>query len=158
MSSKSSQTALSYLEGFKTLSPDVFLAFLAPTAIHRFAPTSFSPPKPMSTTAFGNHLIKLQEVLEGFPVSPKEIFDSDEKGQVTIWATSQARFKEKCKDDGLSEEEWAYKGEYIFIFTLDENRERIVDIVEFLDSKATERLRGLIARARKNLQVKEGLT
>jgi hypothetical protein len=155
MSSKSRKTVLSYLEGFKTLSPDMFLAFLAPTAIHRFAPASLSPPEPMSPKAFASHLDKLQEVLAEFPVLPKEIFDNEEKGQVTIWATSQAKFKEECKDDGLTEEEWAYEGEYIFIFTLDESKEMIVDIVEFLDSKGTERLRELMVRARKNLQVKK---
>lgn len=154
MPSKSRETALSYLEGFKTLSPSIFLAFLAPTTIHRFAPASLSPPEPMSPKAFASHLDKLQEVLAEFPVFPKEIFDNEEKGQVTIWATSKAKFKEECKDDGLTEEEWAYEGEYIFIFTLDETKERIVDIVEFLDSKGTERLRELMVRARKNLQVK----
>lgn len=154
MPSKSTETALSYLEGFKTLSPEVFLSVLAPTAIHRFAPASLSPPNPMSPTQFASHLNNLKEVLSGFPVFAKEIFDNDEKGQVTIWATSQAEFKEACKDDGLSEEEWSYRGEYIFIFTLDESKEKIVDIVEFLDSKGTERLRELMVRARKNLQVK----
>ncbi|CAI7602257.1 hypothetical protein N7533_001773 [Penicillium manginii] len=154
MSSKSSKTALSYLEGFKTLSPDIFLAFLAPTAIHRFAPASLSPPEPMSPNVFASHLEGLREVLAEFPVFPKEIFENGDKGQVTIWATSEAKFREGCKDDGLTEEEWAYQGEYIFIFTLDESKERIVDIVEFLDSKGTERLRALMTRARKNLQVK----
>lgn len=154
MSSKSSQIALSYLEGFKTLSPDAFLVWLAPTAIHRFAPASLSPPEPMSPKAFASHLDKLQDVLSEFPVFAKEIFDNEEKGQVTIWATSQAKFKEECKDNGLSEEEWACRGEYIFIFTLDESKGKIVDIVEFLDSKGTERLRELMARARKNLQLK----
>jgi len=154
MSSKSSQTVLSYLEGFKTLSPDAFLPFLAPTALLRLAPASMSPPGPMTLEAFTNHLIGLREFLERFPIYPKEIFDSDEKGHVTIWATSEATFKEECKDDGLSEDEWAFKGEYIFIFSLDESREKIVDIVEFLDSKSALRFGELMVRAHKNLQVK----
>ncbi|KAJ5099317.1 hypothetical protein N7532_006318 [Penicillium argentinense] len=154
MLTKTTQTALSYLQGFTTLSADTFLRYLSPTASHRFAPSSLSPPSPMSPEAFANHLEGLREVLSGFPVSAKEIFDHEEKGQVTIWATSEAEFRHEVKDGGITEDEWAYKGEYIFIFTMDETGQKIVDIVEFLDSLGTERLRGLMARARKNLQVK----
>lgn len=57
-------------------------------------------------------------------------------------------------DEGLSDEEWGYLGEYIFIFTMDESGKGIVRVLEFVDGKGTERLRGLMARARRNLQMK----
>jgi hypothetical protein len=73
---------------------------------------------------------------------------------VTIWATSETVFHEKAKGNDVSEE-WKFHGEYIFILTMDESREEVVQIIEFLDSKATEPLRELMARARKNLNVKK---
>ena len=47
-------------------------------------------------------------------------------------------------------EEWDYAGEYIFILNVNEAG-KIARILEFLDSKATERLRGLMTKARENL-------
>lgn len=51
---------------------------------------------------------------------------------------------------GAGAEEWEYTGEYIFILDVDA-RGKIVGILEFLDSLATERLRGLMVRMRENV-------
>lgn len=69
-----------------------------------------------------------------------------------MWATSVANFRDEVKDDGISDEEWGYRGEYIFVLSLDESRERVQDVLEFVDSLGTERLRGLMRRARGNLE------
>ena len=151
---KLTQTALKFLSGFQSLSPDTFLAVLSPTAIHEFAPASCSPPAPKTPTALANHITTLKQVLASFPVHPKEIFENEEKRQVTIWATSLAVFRDDVKDAGLSDEEWSYRGEYIFILTMDERQEKIMRVLEFVDSKGTNRLRGLMARARANLEMK----
>lgn len=155
MSSKLRQTALAYIEGFRTLSPETFLSVLAPSAEHKFAPASLNLPSSMDAAAFANHLGSLREVLAGFPVFPKEIFENEGLGQVTIWATSETIFHEEAKGNDVSAEEWRFHGEYIFILTMDESRNEVAQIIEFLDSKATERLRELMARARKNLNVKK---
>lgn len=152
MGSKLRQTALTYLEGFQTLSSDSFLAILAPNAIQRFAPASCSPPPPMTPIAFANHIKHLREVLLGFPVFANEIFVNEEKSQVTIWATSETQFRDECKDGDTPAAEWLYRGEYIFILTTDPSHEKIVEIIEFVDSKGTERLRDLMSRARRNLE------
>ncbi|KAJ5081883.1 hypothetical protein NUU61_010147 [Penicillium alfredii] len=146
------QTALTFIDGFKSLSADSFLAVLAPTSIHKFAPSSISVPPDLDPNTFAHHVQNLRNVLSGFPVFPKEIFENEEKRQVTVWATSLAIFRDEVKDKALSDEEWAYRGEYIFIFTMDESREKIVNILEFVDSKGTERLRELMARARRKLE------
>ena len=151
---KLTQTALKFLSGFQSLSPDIFLAVLSPTAIHEFAPASCSPPAPKTPTTLANHITTLKQVLAGFPVHPKEIFENEEKRQVTIWATSLAVFRDDVKDAGLSDEEWGYRGEYIFIFTMDESQEKIIRVLEFVDSKGTDRLRVLMARARANMEKK----
>jgi hypothetical protein len=154
MSSKLCQTALAYIDGFRTLSPESFLSVLAPSAEHKFAPASLNLPSSMDAAAFANHIGSLREVLAGFPVFPKEVFENEGLGQVTLWATSETIFHEKAKGNDVSEE-WEFHGEYIFILTMDESREKVVQIIEFLDSKATERLRESMARARKNLNVKK---
>lgn len=147
--SKLQQTALAYLEGFTTLSPDSFLDVLAPTAIHKFAPASLNLPVSMTASAFAAHIGTLREVLDEFPVYPKEIFVNEAQNQVTIWATSETHFRQDVKDEGISPEEWLYRGEYIFILTMDESKEKVVSVLEFLDSKGTEHLRELMALARR---------
>jgi hypothetical protein len=47
-------------------------------------------------------------------------------------------------------EEWVYTGEYIYMLSVDEDG-KIVRVLEFLDSKATERLSVLMGRAKANL-------
>lgn len=153
MSSKLEQTALAYLEAFKTLSPESFLSILAPTAIHQFAPASLNLPESMSGSAFATHIGRLREILDGFPVYPKgDISVNEGQNEATVWATSEAHFRPEAMDDGISMEEWLYHGEYIFILTTDESQEKVVKVLEFVDSKGTERLRELTARARANLR------
>ncbi|KAB8071150.1 hypothetical protein BDV29DRAFT_159771 [Aspergillus leporis] len=147
--SETLQTALTFLSGFKTLAPEPFLVVLSPTAIHEFAPSSCSPPPPKDPPAFVNRISSPREILASFKVAPKEIWEN-EKGQVTISATSEAVVRDEVRDEGISGEEWRYRGEYIYVFEMDEDRERIVRVVEILDIVRTGRLRGLMGRARGN--------
>ena len=155
MASNFRQTALTFIGGFGSLSSDTFLSVLSPTSIHEFAPSSIPLPEPKDPTTFAKHLESLKEVLAAFPVFPKEVFENEDKRQVTIWATSEAQFRDDVKDTAIPEEEWCYQGEYIFIFTMDESG-KIARILEFVDSKGTERLRALMARARSNLEYHTG--
>lgn len=55
--------------------------------------------------------------------------------------------------DGMTEQDWRYEGEYIFVLDFEENErgeQKVKRILEFVDSKGTERLRELMARARAN--------
>ncbi|KAL8943095.1 MAG: hypothetical protein Q9216_001295 [Gyalolechia sp. 2 TL-2023] len=144
------QTARIFLEGFADLSGN--LSVRSEDCTHVFAPASLNPPSPKDNATFAAHLAGLQEVMAGFPVTPKEIIDSANENTVTVWATSEAKFHEELKDDGLSADEWGYRGEYIFVLTMDASGQRVQRIVEFLDSKGTERMWGLVARAKGNRQ------
>jgi len=108
-------------------------------------------PETMSREAFAEHIKGLRKVLSKFPVIPKQIWENEAGRQVTMWCTGEASFHDEVRDSGLSEEGWTYQGEYIFIFDMDESGEKTESVVEFLDSKETERLRGLMRRARENL-------
>jgi hypothetical protein len=157
MTSKRYQTALKFIGAFEDLSIDTFLALQTPTCRHVFAPASLPPPAPLDNAGFAAHQTGLRTILEAFPVRAKEIIEDQEKNQVVIWATSETKFFDAVKDSGLSDDEWIYRGEYMFILTMDESQEKIERVIEFLDSKATERLRVLIRRAKDNKQKIDGV-
>jgi hypothetical protein len=50
--------------------------------------------------------------------------------------------------------EWNYTGEYIYMLDVN-NDGQIVRVLEFLDSKATERLSTTMSRAKRNLGIEE---
>ncbi|KLJ07302.1 hypothetical protein EMPG_17206 [Blastomyces silverae] len=87
---------------------------------------------------------------ETFPVTVKEYMESESSNQVTVWASSRAMFRDEVKDDGVSEAEWAYEGEYVFLLWMDETGEKLVKSVEFLDSQKTVKLLELMQRAAAN--------
>jgi hypothetical protein len=142
--------ATSFLAGFTNLSAQEHIALRAPTCIHLFAPASMDPPPPKSNEDFANHVNNnLRPLLQRFVVTPNEIHVNEAGRQVTIWATRKPEFKPEAMANG-PKEEWDYTGEYIFILDADKDG-KIVRILEFLDSLATTRLRGLMVRAKENM-------
>jgi len=117
---------------------------------HTFAPASLNPPPMMGRDAFAKHTSSLQNIMIGFPVTIIETIESEKGNQVVMWVTADALFREEVKDKEILEEEWKYRGEYVFMFTMDASEEKVVKVVEFLDSKKTEELRVLIKRAVRN--------
>lgn len=81
--------------------------------------------------------------------------EDEQQNRVIVWAESEAFFKQELKDEGSSDEEWTYKGEYMFVFSMDESGRKIKRIMEFLDSKAAEHARNLVKRATANLRRRE---
>ncbi|EXJ82326.1 hypothetical protein A1O3_06139 [Capronia epimyces CBS 606.96] len=145
------ETARTFIAGFANLSADALVSTRTADCTHLFAPASLGAlTTPKDNATFAAHLAGLRDVLAGFPVTAKEMIESDIQNTVTVWATSNALFRDELKDDGLPADEWAYRGEYIFLLTMDDTGRRIRRIVEFLDSKATDRLLLLMARAREN--------
>ena len=131
MTSTRCQTALRFISAFETLSVETFRSLLTPNYI--------------------------KEVLESFPVRAEAISEDQQRNQVIISATSETRFRDDAKDAGIPDDEWAYKGEYVFIFSMDESGEKIERVLEFVDSKKTvDTLRPLMLRARGNKAKAEG--
>jgi ketosteroid isomerase-like protein len=144
------QTATSFLAAFENLSATDHLALRAPSCLQIFAPASLKPPAPKTNEDLANHLNNdLRLVLDHFPVTAKEMHVNEAGRQVTIWATSNPKFKVEAMGGG-SAEKWDYIGEYVFILDVNDE-EKIVRILEFLDSLATERLRGMMDRAKENI-------
>jgi len=86
--------------------------------------------------------------MDSFAVSPKEIHVNEAGRQITIWATGTPVFKAEAI--GTGGEDWNYTGEYVFILDVNEGG-KITRVLEFLDSLGTQRLRGLMERARENV-------
>ncbi|MCJ1241894.1 hypothetical protein MMC14_009900 [Varicellaria rhodocarpa] len=141
------KTALSFIGDFETLDVPTMLSRRTDDCIHTFLPSSLDIP-PKNNTAFAEHITHLREVLRNFPVTAKEVMEDEAKNVVIIHAVSQAYFHDAVKDEGLTPNDWTYQGEYIFVLTMTECGDKVKRVVEFLDSKGTERLRGLIKRAR----------
>ncbi|CAO2654623.1 Nn.00g113560.m01.CDS01 [Neocucurbitaria sp. VM-36] len=144
------QIANSFLAAFKDLSASDHLALRAPTCLQIFAPSSLNPPAPKTNEVFAEHIDKsLRLVMDHFPVTAKEIHINEAGRQVTIWTNATPVFKKEAMGSDPSEM-WDYTGEYIFILDVDQEG-KIVRILEFLDSLGTEKLRGLMVRARGNV-------
>ena len=151
MVSKRLETATRYINHFATLDIEVLDSVLAEHYSHEFAPASLHPLGPFDKQGKLQHITRLRSIMTGFPVTAKEYIESESSNRVTVWATSQTKFRDDVKDDGISQQQWVYEGEYIFIFTMDETGEKIVRTIEFLDSKkTTDELYALTKRAREN--------
>ena len=150
MPSTRHKVALSFLEGFKTLSVEKLLANRTNYCKQVFAPLSLGVVQDNET--FASHIQHLQEVIETFPVTAKEVVEDEKENKVVIWASSTANFYESVKDAGLAADEWTYHGEYVFMLSMTADGEQIERIVEFVDTSGTKRLQGLIKRARENIE------
>ncbi|KAL4812704.1 hypothetical protein BDW67DRAFT_188388 [Aspergillus spinulosporus] len=144
--------AQKFISYFTALDNAILEPLLAEAYHHQFAPAALNPPGPFDRAGFLAHLVRLKDIMSGFPVFAKEYIESQSTNQDVVWATSKAQFRDELKDDRIPESEWEFGGEYVFMFTMDEDGEKVVRCVESLDSLATKRLLELAARARVNLE------
>ncbi|KAJ9644416.1 uncharacterized protein PV06_06347 [Exophiala oligosperma] len=142
-------TAGRYISAFETLDADLFASLQSPKEYrHTFGPASVNPPGPQDGAHFAQHIRDLQGIMRGFPVYAQSTWVNEPQRQVIVHATSETWFRDEYKDSG--DAEWLYHGEYIFFLDMDETGQKITKVFEFLDSKGTEVLRGLMKRARAN--------
>ncbi|KAL2829308.1 hypothetical protein BJY01DRAFT_255087 [Aspergillus pseudoustus] len=146
------ETTNAFLNAFGSLDPEALSATQANNYTHVFAPASLGSGEPFTRQSLGEYLVKLQGILECFRLDFKRILPNPHLRQSVVWAGSETIFLEHVKDGDRAE--WKFEGEHIFILSMDEAGEKVVDIVEFLDSKKSEILYGLISRA---FQTKEAL-
>lgn len=147
------KTALAFLATFETLDLETNLSLRTDGCRHDLAPSSMGYPSPKTNEQFAKHFKFIQQVIKSFPVTPKEVFESETQNstQVTVWATSTATFRDEVKDDDGSVD-WTYLGEYMFIFFIDRTGSKIERIIEFIDSQRVMGIQGLIKRAMENLE------
>src|ERR1700761_230777 len=110
MASIQRRTALAFLQTFQELDVNSNLALRTPDCRHTMAPASLNYPPSITNEQFAAHILSLKEIIAKFPGTVKEIFEHETSNQVTIWATSNATFREEAKDDDSSID-WSYHGE-----------------------------------------------
>ena len=156
-------TAFAFIESFSTLSAIDMISVRTPSCTHLFAPRSLGDiaHSPMSNEQFAGHRSHFDGVLTSFPFQVKEMIDNPTANQVLVWTTASPVWEPAVTSDVDKEMDWSYTGEYMFLLTFEEGEtgtnargkfKRIERIVEFLDSKGTDRLRALMQAATKNLQ------
>ena len=150
MASTQRNIANAFLQSFEHLDTDANLALRAPGCVHSFAPATLNMPASMTNEQWGAHLNSMKSILSTFPVEAKEIFEHEGSTQVTVWATSNAVFREEAKDAELGLD-WNYQGEYIFVLVFNESGDKIERILEFLDSKKVLDFQAQLKRARANV-------
>jgi hypothetical protein len=84
--------------------------------------------------------------MSSFTVTIKQMWPNPSLRQVLVWAGSETNFHRHLRDSD-DDEEWTKRGEYMFLMTTDESGERIMDVLEFVDSNATEEIVVMVARA-----------
>ncbi|KAF5690956.1 hypothetical protein FCIRC_687 [Fusarium circinatum] len=139
-------TATTYIDAFRTLDMEALFCILNGEYSHRFAPTSVNLPGSMDRHGLIARLNQVGEVMSSFPVTIKQMWPNPSLRQVLVWANSKTNFQRQSRDSD-DDEEWTKRGEYMFLMTMDETGEKIIDVLEFVDSKATEDIAGLVARA-----------
>ncbi|MCJ1432762.1 hypothetical protein MMC27_002119 [Xylographa pallens] len=140
---------MAFIGDFETLDVPTMISRRTNDCMHTFLPASIAPP-PKDNTAFSEHINRLREIMPKFPVITKDVMEDEEKNMAIVHAISQAHFYESVKDEGIPPNDWNYQGEYIFMLTMTDAGDKVKKVVEFVDSKGTERLLGLITRARAN--------
>ena len=147
-------TAKAFLDVFSSLDGDSISDIQTEGYRHEFAPQSLDVPGPFNAEQFTAHLKNTQLVMSSFPVYVKQIWPNPYLHQVVAWTTSEAIFHENVKD-GSDDGEWQYHGEYIWILTMNETGTKVDHVLEFLDSKGTEKLLDLVKRARKMREIND---
>ncbi|KAF4344554.1 hypothetical protein FBEOM_1452 [Fusarium beomiforme] len=138
-------TATAYIEVFRTLDTEALSRMLSDTYNHQFAPASANLPGPMDRQGFIARQRHVGEVMASFPVTIKQTWPDPSPRQVLVWADSETNFHKHLRDS--DDDEWTKRGEYMFLMTMDESGERIVEVLEFLGSKTTEQIVSMVARA-----------
>ncbi|KAL9564790.1 hypothetical protein ACKAV7_011242 [Fusarium commune] len=139
-------TATAYIDVFRTLDTEALPRILSDEYSHRFAPTSANLPGPMDNHGLVARLKHVGEVMSSFTATVKQMWPNPSLRQVLVWADSETNFHRHLRDSD-DDKEWTKRGEYMFLMTMNESGGRIMDVLEFVDSKATEEIVGLVARA-----------
>jgi hypothetical protein len=88
--------------------------------------------------------------MAGFPVEIVDFVESESSNAVWAHCTSTVEWKAGATGGG-NEDDWEFRGEYVFMLWMDESGEKIVKVVEMLDSLAAVRLPRLMEKAKENL-------
>ncbi|KAI1054699.1 hypothetical protein LB505_014391 [Fusarium chuoi] len=136
-------TATAYIDVFRTLDTEALSRILSDKYSPRFAPASANLPESMHRHGLIARLNRVGEVMSSFTVTIKQMWPNPSLRQVLVWADSETNFHRQLRDSD-DDEEWTKRGEYMFLMTMNESGEKIADVLEFVDSKATEEIVNMV--------------
>ena len=149
------QTAQLYFDSLKTLNGTTLEPLLASNYSHSFAPASINLSPTLDKQGYIDRVAGISTVWSTFPFVVNEWIESESSNQVTAWGLVIPEWVDAIKNGGGDPADWAVKAEYIFMFWFDAEG-KVQRVVEFFDSKETDRLVGLFKKAQEILAGKPG--
>jgi ketosteroid isomerase-like protein len=119
-------TADAFVNGYNTWTLDAILAPRAPNCTQRVIPSRLDRPT-LNNDQYREYFTPILGLFREFHVTPISVVCDDSQRKVTIHARSSA-------ETAIG----AYGNEYCILLTMDESGEKIVEILEFVDSGYSE--------------------
>jgi hypothetical protein len=144
-------TAKAYLNALSTVDGNGIAAITADSFYITMAPYSTGLTGHNGVSVDRDSLVQryhgLKAVLSSMNVKiEKEWPPNEASNQVTIWTTANADFHPKIVGDD-SKDDWVFKPETLFLFTMDESGEKIKHLFEFQDSVAVQSMNAVFGKA-----------
>lgn len=144
-------TARAYLNALSTIDAEGIAATTNETFHITIAPSStgLSGHNGVSTTRqdLMHHFTGLKAVLSSMNVHIEQEWPPNEaSNQVTVWTTANGEFHPHIVGDD-SKEDWVFRPETLFLFTMDTTGKKIERLVEFQDSLAVQGMGQLFGKA-----------
>ncbi|KAF7542234.1 hypothetical protein G7Z17_g11757 [Cylindrodendrum hubeiense] len=149
-------TATSYLKAISTVDHEALAAIITESFNVTLAPESTGLGTATRSDLIGRFK-GLQGVVTAFGVNIKQTWPNEATNQVIVWTFGDATFKSHIIGDD-DPEEWVWKSENIFIFTMDSTGEKVEHLLEFCDSKGIEVMGKLFTKAFERLGAAAGST
>lgn len=160
MESTLMNTAKAYMQVFTNLDPKSIVSIQTEDYRHIFAPQSMNLPGPYNRDQFLAHLEALHSMVRSSPMRIKETWPNPYLRQVLIWAEAEAEFhdfiKESAAEEGDPAVDWYFRGEYMWLLTMDETGGKVREVLEFVDSKAGDGMRSLMNIATRQIKKRQG--
>lgn len=149
------KTAKAYLNALSTVDPEGIAANTAESFYITIAPYSTGITKDDGVSVRRESLIQRfhtqRSMISSMNVKvEKEWPPNESNNQVTIWTTAKADFHPEIVGYD-SKDDWIFKPEVLFIFTMDDSGEKIKHIFEFQDSLALQGMAAVFGKATKKL-------
>ncbi|ORY71826.1 uncharacterized protein BCR38DRAFT_418164 [Pseudomassariella vexata] len=117
------QTALAAIDSYNQWSISAIMAFRDPSCTHEILPKSLNQPL-MDNKKYEAYFSSMIPAFKSFKVVVQDVFEDEKENKVVVWAESTA-------DSVIG----PYANEYMLAFYFNEAGDKVVRMLEFVDSK-----------------------
>ncbi|RKK66510.1 hypothetical protein BFJ69_g15342 [Fusarium oxysporum] len=136
--------ATAYIDALASFDPARVQAVLSENYEHTLAPTSMGVESPIRRDAFIPMLCNLKAVTSHYSLRIKKAWANEAAGQVAVWVGGEGDLHPHIKQN--TSEDYVFDREYIFILEMDSTGEKVQKAFEFVDTKATETMMGVLGK------------